>query len=68
MKLKKSYFQVTEVLASDDSDSSDDSDDSDDKTARLNRLVKETFKKLDVNGDGVLNLEADVAPMVPDIR
>ena len=45
------------MLASDDSDSSDDSDDSDDKTARLNRFIKETFKKLDVNGDGVLNFE-----------
>ena len=35
----------------------DDSDDSDDETAGFNRFVKEKFKKLDINGDGVLNFE-----------
>ena len=54
------------MLASDDSDSSDDSDDSDDKTAGFNRFVEETFKKLDVNDDGVLNFEEVKEEMIDD--
>merc|ERR1711962_806123 len=51
-RMMKQYLEVNEMFGG-----CDDSDDSDDETAGFNRFVKEKFKKLDINGDGVLNFE-----------
>merc|ERR1712227_896140 len=49
-RMMKQYLELNQMFGG-----CDDSDDSDDETAGFNRFVKEKFKKLDINGDGVLN-------------